>query len=423
MNNFKTNFYLQKVKKEKEYTFISISVAWNNKRVRTTLKIQIEERLWDSKKQRAKASSKNPHQINEKLDEIRSVLKKQYEEIEAAFKRPPTEKEVKLILEAVINNKEVKTRRPNTPKKVKPFIDYFQDFINDTESGARLSNDGKKIGASTLTGYYTTKNHLEEFLKTTKAGITFDDIDDSFFSSLIKYLTTKKLSNNSQGRFVKIIKTFMHYTSDKGLHTNRKFVKSLKIFNEETQQFALNRFELDLLQNLSGLTPKLQRLQDLFLVQIYTGLRFSDLFNLKPENVNLPERKITLYTVKTQKPISIPLAPRLQMILEKYNCSLPKISSQKFNEGIKELCKLAGINEMMPSTYFIGSERIDELRPKYEVISSHTARRTFITLSLKKGVLPEMVMKVSGHTSRKSFQKYVRITDEEALDEVRKAWE
>ncbi|MBI3258235.1 MAG: site-specific integrase [Ignavibacteriae bacterium] len=422
MNKFSVNFYLQKVTKEndKVYNFILISVAWNSFRVRTTLKIHIEEILWDAKKQRAKISSKNPAVINEKLDKIRNTLRKLYEDIEREQSRYPTVKEVKALLDQVINNKPPKQSRAKRKLQIQ---EYFEKFINETESGERLSNDGKQIGHSTLTSYNTTKNHLEEFMKVKKVSLTFDDINDTFFVSMTQFLSEKKLSNNSQGRFFKIIKTFMHDCFNKGLHTNIKFVKALKVFDEETTKIALNAGELEAIQKLTNLTPKLEKLRDLFLVQLYTGIRFSDMKNLKPENLNYQEKVITIYTVKTQDPIVIPMIKKLQDILEHYKGKLPMVSSQKYNEGLKELCKAAEIDTMIQLTHYIGNKRIDELKPKYELVSSHTARRSFITLSLVKGILPEHVMSVSGHKSRKSFQRYVRVTQKEAIDEVRSAWE
>lgn len=420
MNKFSINFYLQKAKTGEDNNFILISVAWNSFRLRSTLKFQIATNLWDSKKQRAKASSKNPLIINEKLDKIRNTLKELYDTVEREQNRYPTVKEVKAILNQIVNNKPPKQQKV---KKQKPLLEHFEEFLKDSINGSRLSNNGKRIGYATVTSYTTTKNHLTEFVKAKRLSLTFDDVNDVFFSNLTKYLSEKKLSNNSQGRMIKIIKTFMHYTFDKGLHSNLKFVKALKVFDEETTQIALNEAELDAIQNLSKLTPRLQRLRDLFLVQTFTGLRYSDLKNLKPENINYTERRITIYTIKTETSLAIPISTKLEAIFQKYNGNLPVISSQQYNDGLKELCQIAGINDMVQLTHYIGKNRIDSLKPKYSLVSSHTARRTYITLTLKRGILPESLMLITGHSSRESFDKYVKATLNEAIDEVRNVWE
>ncbi|MBX3045234.1 MAG: site-specific integrase [Candidatus Kapabacteria bacterium] len=423
MGEYKINYYLQKVVKEKTYHFILISVAWNNQRIRTTLKINIEENLWDIRKQRAKASSKNPRQINDKLDDIRVKMKNYFAESEKELNRVPTVKETKTVLDAIINNREFKQSKDKNDSKQISFMRVFDLFIEDTTTGARLSGSGKRIKKSTITSYVTTKNHLIELSKGKKKELYFDDINDTFFANLTNYLTEKKLANNSQGRLVKIVKTFMHWSLEKGFHNNRTFIKSLKIFDEKTTKIALNKSELEAIENITDLSPRLERTRDMFLTQCYCGLRFSDLINLKPENINFEEKIISIYTVKTKDPLIVPITTKLQVILKKYKSKFPKISSQKYNEAIKELCQEAGMTDNIQLTYNIGSERIDEIKPKYELISSHTGRRTFITLSLRRGLLEDVIMQVSGHTNKKSFQRYVRIAKSDAINEVRSAWE
>ena len=423
MGEYKINYYLQKIVKEKTYHFILISVAWNNQRIRTTLKTNIDEKLWDINKQRAKASSKNPRQINDKLDDIRVKMKNYFDLTEKELGRVPNVKETKFALDEIINNRIIKINKSRNEKNPISFMKAFNLFIEETKSGARLSTGGKRIQSSTITSYVTTQNHLIELFKRKKAEIYFDDINDTFFANLTNYLTEKCLANNSQGRLVKIVKTFMHWSLEKGFHSNRTFIKSLKIFDEKTTKIALNKVELEAIENLTDLSARLERTRDMFLTQCYSGLRFSDLVNLKPENINLEEKIISIYTIKTKDPLIVPITKKLNSIILKYTSMFPKISSQKYNEAIKDLCKEAGINDNVQLTYNIGDKRVDEIKPKYELISSHTGRRTFITLSLRKGLLEDVIMQVSGHTNKKSFQRYVRIAKSDAINEVRTAWE
>ena len=100
---------------------------------------------------------------------------------------------------------------------------------------------------------------------------------------------------------------------------------------------------------------------------------------------------------------------------------LPKYSPQKYNEAIKDLAKIAKIDKPTQTIKFIGNERVEETKPRYLLISSHTARRTFITNLIFKKVAPEIIMKITGHKTRKSFEKYIRITECDAIDKVREA--
>lgn len=436
MDGFSINFYLSKVKSKntqfdststsKAYTRLMVSVAWNNLRVRTTLNISLDEKLWDKNKQRVKASAENPRRINDKLEEIRVKLSQYYDHTKQARKTIPTQEEVKNLIDAL--RKDIEVPKSYGHSKEITFMQYFSLFIRASETGDRLSEQGKTISQSTLKSYNTTHSHLEDFQESKQFLLSFDNIAEDFFSKFTEYMAKKGISNNSLGRNIKIIKTMMHWTYQKGYHNNQKFVKALPVWNEETTIIALTEDELADLENLPEMvekqkefTQRLRNLHALFLVQIYTGLRYSDLANIKKENIDFKNEIIRIKTLKTQDDVMIPITNKLKKLLEQHT-TLPKYSNQKYNDGVKELCKLAGIDTPVQTTKYLGTKRVDETRPKYELVSSHTARRTFITISLKKGILPEKVMKISGHKSRKTFDKYVRITEEEAIRSMRDAW-
>jgi integrase len=188
---------------------------------------------------------------------------------------------------------------------------------------------------------------------------------------------------------------------------------------------ALNEDELKAIENLDcSLHEKMQKIKDVFLIEIYTGFRISDLYNLKIETIDYKNEVIKIRDRKTRGIIDIPLTKKLKIIIEKYiDTGLPLISEQKYNEAIKELCRLAGIDTMINITKFYLGSREDEVKPKYELISSHTARRTFITLSLKWGVPHKLIMKITGHKSLRAFEKYIRFTEKEAQDAIKNVWD
>jgi len=159
-------------------------------------------------------------------------------------------------------------------------------------------------------------------------------------------------------------------------------------------------FEFDLSKK-----PSLERVRDVFIFGCTTGMRYSDFSKITSENIR--NNHIYRNSQKQKNNLGIPLNKYSKSILEKYDYSLPKISSQKFREYIKDACQLAGFNKDTIKTTYRGSERIEEKLPMYKRISTHTARRTFITVSLDKGMRPEIVMSITGHKSYSSFKKYV----------------
>ena len=157
------------------------------------------------------------------------------------------------------------------------------------------------------------------------------------------------------------------------------------------------------------------------LFQCFTGPRYSDILSLKKEDIRAGTWH--LRQQKTKNITQIPLNKYAISILAKYpDYELPVISNQKMNKYIKELCELAGIDETITIVKYRGNKRIEETKKKFEVVGTHTARRTFITLSLRKGMKPEVIMKITGHKSYKMFQKYLKIADDHTRKEMFEAW-
>jgi integrase len=130
--------------------------------------------------------------------------------------------------------------------------------------------------------------------------------------------------------------------------------------------------------------------------------------------------------VKTDKSYFVPLNGFALTILNKYKDAyrpLPVMSNQKTNDYLKELGKLVEIDEPTSLTKRRGNEKLTNTQPKYEFISTHTARRTFITLSLEKGMRPEVVMRISGHSNYATFKKYIKISEKVAEVEMNDIWQ
>jgi integrase len=137
---------------------------------------------------------------------------------------------------------------------------------------------------------------------------------------------------------------------------------------------------------------------------------------------NISDDEIRIRTQKTKDFLTIPLLPQAKAILEKYEYSLPVLSNQKLNKHLKDLGENAGIIEEVNIQKYRGAERVDDKMPKHKLISTHTARRTFITLSLEKGIRQEVVMSITGHKNFRTFSAYVKIVDKVKKEELLKAW-
>ncbi len=234
-------------------------------------------------------------------------------------------------------------------------------------------------------------------------------------------MITHKSLNNTIGKYIKTIKAFINFCIDRGYCQPNNEVTKFKVFGEDGEMIYLSEDELFRIINLELDSEKLKVVRDNFCFACFTALRYSDISRLKPENIKEDYLEIT--TEKTRDFLRIPLKHHAKALLIKNNGMLPKLfSNQKVNDYLKDIGKLAEINESIIITKYRGIEKVEFLEPKYNFISSHTARRTFVTLSLEKGMRPETVMSITGHKDYKTFKKYIKLTDKVKLAEMNNIW-
>lgn len=290
-------------------------------------------------------------------------------------------------------------------KDIKDLLCFVKSFIEKTD---------KK--PNTVKGYKQTAREIEGYITLTGKRLQFENVDLDFYLSFVEYLSNKGYSPNTVGARIKDLKMFMNEAYERNLHTNMDFKK--KRFSkpkEETTAIYLNVDELTKIYNCDlSSNPKLDKIRDLFLIGCYTGLRFSDLSLLCADNINSVDGTITIRTVKTGKTVVIPLHSVIRQILEKYDNKLPRVpSNQKFNDYIKEVVKKADINEPILLQKTKGTLIYTETEPKHDLVTSHTARRSFATNAYLAGVPPISIMKITGHKTESSFMKYIKISDKE----------
>ena len=214
------------------------------------------------------------------------------------------------------------------------------------------------------------------------------------------------------------LRWFLNWATDRGYNTNpayKKFRPTLKMTQRKV--IYLTKDEIARVRDLelSEAQAYLDPIRDIFLFCCFSGLRHSDVNNLRRSDVKGDHIEVT--TVKTADSISIELNKVTKAILEKYKDTsfkdgkaLPNYTNQAMNRDIKELCKHAGINEEIRVTTYKGNVRTDKIQPKWELVG-HTGRRTFIVNALSLGITPNIVMKWTGHSDYKAMKPYIDIVD------------
>jgi integrase len=217
----------------------------------------------------------------------------------------------------------------------------------------------------------------------------------------------------------------MNVALEKSMTTNRNHLhRTFSVFKEETENIYLSLnelqqfWELDLSEN-----PTKELARDLFLIGCYTGLRVSDYGNLKPTSIR-DLQGVKMFVVKTQKTkqtVAIPMHPIVESILIKYNGIPPKMFDQKINYNIKLVAKEVELVNDVETTATIGGKEVTIKRKKYELVTTHTARRSFCTNAYLTGMDSHDIMAISGHSTEKNFLKYIKVTPEERAVKMSKS--
>ena len=253
--------------------------------------------------------------------------------------------------------------------------------------------------------------------------------DEEGLLNFVEFLSkVKKMKNTSIDKQLDFLRWFFRWALAKRFHDVNDFETFRpKLKKTQNRVVFLTRDELEKLKKYVAPEDRknLERVRDVFLFQCCTGLRYSDVFNLRRCDVH--EDHIDVTTIKTKDTLRIELNEESKSILDRYknitfenDKALPVISNQKMNDSLHDLCKLAGINEMVRKTYFRGKERIDEIKPKWELVGTHTGRRTFICHALSMGIPPEIVMKWTGHSDYKAMKPYIDVVDEIKAESMKK---
>ncbi len=307
-------------------------------------------------------------------------------------------------------------RRPRAQEN--NLFDCLSLFID--EAGAKSS-----WSPATTTKFRILGDDLASF----RPDLRFTDLTEGGLMALVRFWQEERgLGNSTVAAKVALLRWFLNWATDKGFNTTRAFRDFRPTIKKPRKRVVfLTKEELERLQTL--VLPHhyryLDKVRDVFLFCCFSGLRHSDAVNLRRSDILGNRLEIT--TVKTADSLSIDLNGATRSILDKYakrdlpgGKALPPLLNQTMNRDLKTLCRLAGINEEVRITQYRGTQRIDTVKPKYELIGTHTGRRTFIVNALSLGVPPNIVMKWTGHSDYKAMRPYIDIADDVKAREMTK---
>ena len=291
-------------------------------------------------------------------------------------------------------------------KTIKKTVDLFQ-FIELFIQESRTSK-----AASTILQYKNTLRLLMEYANNVQK-IDFKNIDLTFYHSFKKHMNDAGYSAAYFSNQIKFIKLFMNEATERGYNTQTYF-KSKKFTSIplSSHKIYLTKEEILYIQAVD-LSDKKNWAQsrDMFVIACKTGLRFSDLVRLTAANFS--HNILCIQTKKTGILVYIPLSPDVWTLCEKYAFRLPAISNATFNQHIREVAKRANLITPIAITMVKNAVKTQITVPKYQLVTAHTARRSFVTNAFLERVPTLSIMKITGHTTEQSFMQYIRISAED----------
>lgn len=402
------NFYLNS-RGDKHGDFpIRVSIAIGGIRLLTSVGYSINPAKWDSSKQKVRQGASNAKGITYNVinSHLNNIVQQSID-----FENKCLTEKLKVTKELIQQNISTNKNKLDDVGEIreKTLFDVFDEFIKE------IGNiNGWTHG--TYEKYIALRNHLYIF----SPNLSFDDLTEKGLADFITHLRDEKgLRNSTIGKQLGFLKWFLKWSANNGYHQNMAYLSfKPKLKTTEKRIIFLTWDELMTVYNFPIPESKkyLDRVRDVFCFCCFTSLRYSDVYNLKRFDIKNGALHIT--TVKTADSLTIDLNKYSQAILDKYdgvpfedNKALPVISNQKMNDYIKELGQLCGLDQLETVTYYVGNERVDEVYPKYELMGTHTGRRTFISNAIMMGIPPQVVMKWTGHSDYKAMKPYIAIAD------------
>lgn len=315
-----------------------------------------------------------------------------------------------------------KIRYPERKQKTDiTFAEWANQLVQKAQAGELVNKKGRTISKGTAKEYNTTATRINEYDTKT----LLSDIGGDWLAGFFSYLTTTGMNNITAAKLLSTAKTFIGYADFKGIPINQNYKKFTPERYTDLEVISLTRMEFTKLLNfdLKGDT-RLEKIRDVFLFSCATGLRYSDLSQLSWHQID--DNYIKQRSVKRKRLVHIPLNHISRKILAKYKDlpkPLPIISNQKSNEALHDLCAAVGINENIEIVRYRGAERITDIIPKHELISMHSGRKTFATLSVGEGKTIPEVMAWGGWTDYRSFRRYVNVQGAETGDNLVNIWD
>lgn len=412
---------------------LRIRVACNGATKELAVGITVDADRWNQKLQKMEGTKEDshgnvPHKVNTTIDEFKILIQNLFSRYELDGTMPARHKMMKDLDDVVMLR-----RTGYTDATDLPLHDVMEKFMDANMLRGEWS-------PRTYAKYVTLEQDILEY----DHGIRMSDFTEDTLYRIVRFFVTSPrtrirgqsrkdreeagMKNSTIVRKVKSIKCFLRWADDNG-YLKEKAYRRFKPRLDDVNRTVI-KLEVEELQQLAAFEippgkKRYEEVRDLLIFGCFTGLRFSDIENLRKSDVH--DGWFGFTTIKTRDSLGVPKNRTASAILRKYrdrpikgDRALPQMSNQKMNMRLKELAQMAGIDAPVHLEYFRGRERYDIEGPKWEFLTSHAGRRTFISFAVNSGVPPEIVRQWTGHSSYRAMKPYIAGMNEISAREMKK---
>ena len=416
----KLNLNLKQTKVRDKLTQIMIATTVNRRRIRVYTRLRVEPMYWNHINARCDTERHNMNRrelqrlknINRQIDAIVNIILETDRRL-ASKGEFLTRTYIRNILRNRNNCCTTTTARP-----VETLIKMADDY------SAHINRNGEKGRSATKVTYMTALRRLERFDRQRAAPISsFDQFDREFFDEFTGFLYNrtygkerKRYTQNTVVNTLKVVKNMLHRAYDRELTANNCFAKIQTALPANVSEHVyLRETEIRKIAAAKTDSTREREVRDMFVIACYTALRISDIRQL--QDAVIGNGRILLYQKKTKDRVEIPILKEIAQLVEHYkNIGFPTIDPSRANRIVRALAERCRINEPVCCKEQRGGTTTIVNKPKYELISFHTARRSCITNLYKRGYPANYVMILSGHKSIQAFQRYVKASSSELME-------
>lgn len=434
MEQFKVtfNFNLLVKKATDEMCAVRLIVRWMDKTVKVSTGIKVAKAMWDNKSQRLFTSdekftvraNRDAKKTNKRLNDIADSIAAMVRQSSSRDRIYSDTEAMKNEITARLNILQDKQQREED-RQHQGATEWMLNYINSDRIDPHTM---RYVAERTKIHQRTVVHRFQSFLADCNLSDKFETFTSKDFEKLYTNWAYKK-KNYKQNTVIAsfgVLKPLLNAAKKDGIEVDDTYYKELQGKGKDVDNIYLTENEIKAIYDLDIAALKasgdidaksnIEVTRDLFIIGCWTGLRRSDLNKLNDGVWSVKDGEDLLYITaeKTKRQVVIPLHPMVKSIYQKYNGVLPKLGDKaNTNKHLRELGRLAGIDEIVPVVENRGGKVTTYHYKKYEMIGMHTARRSFATNMYLRGMLTMAIMQLTGHTTESNFLKYIKVTAEQ----------